>query len=149
MAPTKEQFFKPFTTLSCIHPTETQRLTEIGSAFSDPQVLVRLKQMSELARTGALVKAGSRKPRNRKHDLGDLIERTYLALAADGREPNAEQVFNALEEHDEEEIIQEICGDRIDWIDWQGNQHDMKFSTLRNRLTEIRKRQIRKRHSQS
>ena len=144
MTAIKDQIFKPFITSSYIRPSENQRLTEIGRVFSDPQVLARLEKMSKLARTGARVTEASRKPRNRKHELGDLIERTYRALAVHGNEPTAEQVLDALEEYDAEDIIQEIHGNQIDWRDWRGNERTMNISTLRNRLTEIRKR-----HSQS
>ncbi len=142
MAPIKEQFFKPFATSSCIQPTETQRFTEIGRAFSDPQVLAHLEQMSELARTGARVTEASRKPRNRKHELGDLIERAFAALAADGHKPSTEDVMAAIEvkTYDTEDTVQEVHGGVIYWVDGRGRDRTMKASTLRNRLTEIRKR---------
>ncbi len=113
---------------------------EIGRFFSDPLILAHLKEKLDLSQIGERIKEASGKPRRRRHDLGKLIKQTYFALAADGREPTAEQIFNALEEHDEEEIIQEIYDDRIDWIDWRGNERTMKISTLRNRLTKLRSR---------
>lgn len=140
----QNQIVQPYTTSSYIQPSANQRLMEIGRVFSDPEVLTRLEKMSKLARTGARVTEASRKPRNRKHELGDLIERTYRALAVHGNEPTAEQVLDALEEYDAEDIIQEIHGNQIDWRDWRGNERTMNISTLRNRLTEIRNR-----HSQS
>ena len=93
----------------------------------------------KIAAIGAKVLLSTKKPRNKRHELGDLIQRTYLELAKQYQKPTAEQVRDALEKYDEEEIIQEILdnGD-IHWIDWRGKQHTMRLPTLRNRLIKLR-----------
>lgn len=118
---------------------EELRLKEYGRFFSNPLVLASLRRMSELSTIGARIIDAARKPRSRRHDLGDLIERTYKAIAADGKAPAAEEVLDALEDHDEEDTIQEITDDAIHWIDWRGKEHKMKISTFRNWLSKLRK----------
>lgn len=121
---------------------ERLKLEEIGRFFSDSRILSGLKRMAELSKIGARVIEGARKPRNRRHALGDLIERIYRDLAAEGHDPTAEEIFDAIEfeyKADCDDIIQEIKDDTIYWIDERGKEHEMKIGTVRNRLTKLRK----------
>ena len=118
---------------------ENIKLIEHGRFFSDPQVIAFFRKVIELSKIGASVKEGAQKPRNRRHELGDLIERTYIALAVDGYEPTNKKVLSAIQTYDEEEIVQEITDETIDWIDWRGNEHKMKVGTFQNRLAKLRK----------
>jgi hypothetical protein len=116
---------------------EDLRLREIERAYY--KLLDNLKEFAPLALIGARVKKGARQPRSRKHDLGNLIERTFVSLSSDGFEPTSTDVLGALTEHDAEGIIQEMAEDTIYWIDSQGREHKMRISTARNRVSKIRK----------
>ena len=120
---------------------EKLRLMKFGRYYSDPRVQAKLQERRDASRIGERVREGARKPRNQRHDLGNLIERTYLELAKRCEKPTAEQVHNAQEDYDKEEIIQEILVDNgeIHWKDWRGNDRNMSFLTLRNRLIKLRK----------
>ncbi len=114
------------------------RLMEIGRYYSNPRVQAKLQERRDASRIGERVREGARKPRNQRHDLGDLIQRTYLAKRY--QKPTAKQVLEALEDYDEEEIIQEILDNgEIHWKDWRGKDRNMTLATLRNRLIKLRK----------
>ncbi len=120
---------------------EKLRLIKIGRFYSDPRVQAKLQEQLDASWIGERVREGARKPRNRKHELHDLIECTFTALAADGCEPSTEDVLAAIEAktYDTEDIVQEVNGNFIYWRDSRYREHKMKVSTLRNWLTKIRK----------
>jgi hypothetical protein len=97
--------------------------------------------MSKLSKIGASSIEGGKQSKKREHELGYLIERTYNALATNGHEPTNDEVLKALKAktYDGEDTIQEVTDGVIDWVDARGKDRKMAISTLRNRLTLIRK----------
>ena len=115
---------------------ENHRLIDLNRFFAALQEL----KIFKLAKIGVRVAGGGQKSKKRVHELGDLIEQTYNALATNGHEPTTGEVLKALKAYDGAEIIQEITDDTINWINWRNIECKMKISTLGNRLTKIRKR---------
>ena len=76
--------------------------------FTDPKVWAEIKEIFHYALIGLSVTKGAKQPRSRRHDLADLIERTFVARSSDGHVPTATEVLKGLEQHDDECIIQEI-----------------------------------------
>ena len=121
---------------------EDIQLRELGRRFSDPKFLSGLATQLEFAKIGIRVKLGAQKPRNRKHKLHNIIEETFLALQAEGIEASAEQVLDGIRSGDHW-CIQEIYDDNtIKWIDDKNNEHTMKFRTLQNCVSRLRKDNI-------
>jgi len=107
--------------------------------FTDPKVWAEIKEIFHYALIGLSVTKGAKQPRSRRHDLADLIERTFVARSSDGHVPTATEVLKGLEQHDDECIIQEITSEAIFWRDRRGNERTMKIGTFRNRVSKIRK----------
>ena len=109
---------------------------ETGRFFTNPRTIAEMKEIIRLALIGLSVTKGAKRPRSRRHDLGELIEETFAALVALGHEPTSTEVLNAIKQ--DEEIVQEIVGDMIYWKDWRGREYKMKMGTFRNRVSKIR-----------
>lgn len=122
-----------------------KKVEEINSVVETP--LKAMSQASEPLRIANVKSPKSQAKVGRRNALHDLIKRIdeYLSERYK-RRPKADQVWNELKnnhnQHDEEEIIQEVTKDLVFWVSMYGSEPTLKRSSFPATLSRLRRKKL-------